>query len=190
MKISKTRRPLLSSPFILWVALLAIVFVSLLVLELTNTTHLFHKQKAVTGVIPTTSTSTKTPTDNTTSTQPSQTTSAKTPAVNSGSNLPLVAPYGSLVSNHQPNLSGTPAPSSEQSSCNTTPGATCYIVFTKDGATNRLPDQVANSYGVAYWSWDVKQAGMTQGSWQIQAITTLNGQTKSTPDTINLNVQP
>lgn len=170
--------------------LVVLLLVLMFLLELTNTTYLFHKQKTVSVVIPTTSTSTKAPADSTTSTQPPQTTSAKTPAVNSSSNLPLVAPYGSFVSNHSPSLSGNSVPSSEQSSCYTTPGATCYIVFTKDSITNRLPDQVANSYGIAYWSWDIKQAGMTQGSWQIQAIATLNGQTKSTLDTINLDVQP
>lgn len=107
-----------------------------------------------------------------------------------GGNLALISPYGSFVSNHHPNLDGSPAPSEEQSVCNTTPGASCYIQFTKEGVTKTLPTETADSNGVVSWSWDINQAGFTTGSWQITAIASLNGQTKTTQDPMSLEVGP
>jgi hypothetical protein len=101
----------------------------------------------------------------------------------------LAAPTGTFVSNHQPSLSGSSSPSSEQSVCNTAAGATCYIEFTKDSVVKQLPTQTADSSGSVYWTWDVKQAGLTVGKWQITAVTTLNGQTKTAQDSLELSVQ-
>lgn len=152
-----------------------------------------HPQAGTTIVFPVKvpdSSTTNTPPNNGTSTQTPQTTSTKTTGTSSGTNTLLVAPYGSFVSNHSPSLGNGPSPSSEQSSCYTTTGAICYISFTKGSDIYKLPSQVADSNGIAYWSWDVKQTGMTQGVWKIQAVVALNGQTKSTLDPINLDIQP
>jgi len=116
--------------------------------------------------------------------------SVKTPSSSPAqtSDVTLVAPFGSFVSNHYPGKNGSPT--TEQSVCNTTAGATCYLQFTKDGVTKKLDAKVADSSGSAFWEWNVKDAGFTAGSWQITAVATLNGQTKSTTDQINLEVSP
>jgi len=100
----------------------------------------------------------------------------------------LIEPYGTFVSNHHPGQNGLPT--GEQSVCNTTPGATCYIQFTKDSVTKKLDTQTADPNGATYWTWDVKQAGFDAGSWQITAIASLNGQTKTANDALTLEVQP
>jgi hypothetical protein len=105
-------------------------------------------------------------------------------------NVSLLTPSGTLVSNHRPSLSGTSSPSSEQSVCNTTPGAVCYIEFTKDNEVKKLPAQTTDPTGATFWSWDVKQAGLSVGSWKITAIVTLNGQSKSFTDSLSLEIQP
>ena len=101
----------------------------------------------------------------------------------------LKAPNGSFVSNHKPSLGGNDSPSSEQSMCNTTPGATCEIVFTNGSDTKILSAQTADSSGVVYWNWDVKNAHFSVGSWKITAIAKLNDKTLSTSDQLNLDVQ-
>ncbi len=181
------------------IATLAVVVVVLIVLELTHTIHLFHSQ-AVSGNIPTISTSSS---KSTSSPSPSKRTSSNTsttgsstkdntpPTASGTSSLPLVSPFGSFVSDHHPNLGGTPAPSSEQSVCNTTPGASCTITFTNSSAVVKsLTAQTANNNGSVYWTWDVKTAGFTVGNWQIKAMATLNGQSQSASDPTDLTVEP
>src|SRR6202011_3279223 len=98
----------------------------------------FHKTTKTVSTIPSTS-PTKTiatkpatqtqPTTNTTASNTPLTDSSKpAPTSNADTNAKLVTPYGTFVSNHHPTLSGSPGPS-EESVCNTTPGATCYIEF-------------------------------------------------------------
>jgi hypothetical protein len=96
-------------------------------------------------------------------------------------------PFGNFVSNHSP---GNGLPTQEKSTCNTTPGASCYIQFTMGSLTKKLDAQTADSSGAVYWTWDVKDAGFLEGSWQITAVATLNGQISATQDQIPLKVQP
>lgn len=105
-------------------------------------------------------------------------------------NSSLDPPSGTFVSNHHPNLSGSPTPSEEVSVCNGTPGSSCTITFTKDKTVKKLAPQVIDGSGSTYWSWDVNEAGFTPGSWQITASASLNGQSKSTQDALALEVQP
>lgn len=104
----------------------------------------------------------------------------------SGSSLALVTPFGDFVSNHHPNLSGSPAPNSLSSVCNSTPGASCQITFSKDGVSKSLPAQTADSNGSVFWDWKLQDIGLTAGSWKIQAIASLNGRTKIASDTMDL----
>ena|SRR5579859_7734742 len=143
------------------------------------------------------STPSTSPSNNTTSSNnqtnqpaPNQPASDKLPASSPTTNQPLKAPSGTFVSNHKPSLSGSSAPSQEQSVCNTTPGANCYIQFTKGNVTKTLPVQTVNSSGSAYWTWDVQSAGFSVGSWQVTAIASANGQTMTTQDSQPLEVQP
>lgn len=101
------------------------------------------------------------------------------------------APSGTFVSNHYPSLSGAPSPSQEESTCNTIPGSGCYIQFTKsDGTIKKLEAKTAGDNGVIVWTWDINTAGFTEGEWTITAVSSLNGTTKSTTDSIKLVVKP
>lgn len=193
--------------FILLALGLGLIF---FVLEITNVTHFFHSKPAVSGPIPVLTTKHSKPAAAATSASPtteknsSSSYSPPTPtpaptdksssqptASSTTTNQPLSAPFGSFVSNHYPNLSGSPAPSEEQSSCNTTPGAKCTITFTNDsGIVKTLPEQTTDSSGLAFWSWDVNKAGFTEGTWHIKATASLNGQSASSKDSLDLKVGP
>jgi hypothetical protein len=190
--IKKTRL----KPWMIVVGGLVLVALIMTVLEVTDTTHLFHKHADYgSGTIPskisttptasTTKTSTNTATNTTTPQQPSD--KSDTPPVAS-SDTPLTNPSGTLISNHTPGLNGSPTAITSQ--CVTLPGATCYIVLVKDGVTKKLDVQTAGTSGAVYWNWDVQTAGLTAGSWNVTAIASLGSQTKTTSDPINLQVQP
>jgi hypothetical protein len=101
----------------------------------------------------------------------------------------LLTPSGNFISNHRPNLSGSPAPNTITSVCNTTPGSKCQIIFTKDGVTKSLPVQVVDSGGSTYWSnWKLQNYGLTAGSWKVSAVATLGDQTKTATDALQLEV--
>lgn len=108
----------------------------------------------------------------------------------STSNQTLVAPSGDFVSDHHPNLSGSPAPNSMTSVCNTTPGATCQITFTMGNTVKSLPTQTTDSGGTTYWNWTLQQIGLTQGTWTIKATSSLNSNSLSASDVMNLVVSP
>jgi len=164
-----------------------VIAATLAILELTDVTHLFNKTK-VPPIIPvnTPSTVTSPPASSATggSEQKASSPKDKEPATTDESaptnvNLPLYAPYGAFVSNHTPGAGGSPT--TEDSVCNTTPGAKCYIKFTKDGTTSQLPTQLVGSDGSTRWSsWEATT--LSSGSWTITAVATLNGQTKTTQD--------
>jgi hypothetical protein len=92
----------------------------------------------------------------------------------------LVAPSGSFVSNHHPGKNGTS--SQVESVCTTTPGATCFISFEKDGVVKKLDEQTVDGSGSAIWDWDTKGGTLSSGNWQITAVASLNGETKTTVD--------
>lgn len=191
----------LSAKKLLVAAVLGVVIL-LSILELTGTTHLLREPKATPGIIPTANSSgnsssedksiatpsTESTTPNTTPVDDSKQTGTSTA---SPTGAAPITPYGNFVSNHHPNLDGDPAPSSVQSVCNTTPGASCYIELTnEEGIVKTLASQKTDSNGATYWNWDVKQAGFTVGPWQIKAIATLNGHTRTATDIQNLEVGP
>lgn len=87
-------------------------------------------------------------------------------------------PTGEFVSNHSPNLSGSPAPNKMSSTCKTTPGAKCQISFQKGSTIKSTPAQSTDSDGNVSWTWDLQDIGLTEGSWDITAIA-INGSKKS-----------
>lgn len=102
----------------------------------------------------------------------------------------LIAPSGDFVNNHHPTMTGTA--SNMFSVCNTTPGAICSISFTNttSGTVKNLPTQSTDSNGSVYWNWTPGQIGLTSGStWRVTATATLDGQTKSSSDATNLEIQ-
>lgn len=99
----------------------------------------------------------------------------------------LLAPSGNFVSNHSPGQNGSP--SQETSVCNTSPGASCYISFTQGNIVKQLAPKTADANGSVYWDWDINSAGLSSGSWRVQAKASLNGQTKTTSDSMPLVIQ-
>jgi hypothetical protein len=102
----------------------------------------------------------------------------------------LVAPTGQFVSNHHPNLSGSPAPNTEQSACNTSPGANCDISFTKGSVTKSLGTKIADSQGLVIWNWKLQDVELSEGNWKIAATASGGGQTKTATDVQDLSIGP
>ena len=177
--------------------LIIVAAIVVVLLEATNTTHIFHKATLTVSTIasthPTSTTAPSNPqkraqpntSSSSTSNQTDKSTAPVPPA--NGSTAPI-KPTGTFISNHSPNLSGKPNPTQENSVCVTTPGATCYIEFTQGGVVNKLDAETTDSNGAAYWTWDVSQDGFTTGTWQVTIVATLNGKTATSTDT--MEVQP
>lgn len=193
------RRIVKRSKLKLVLSILLVIVLLLIGLELTNKTYIFHKRKAISGTI-------RTSTIDSGSSQAEQssannaagstklsdkTGTGPTQAPSNPSSAKLEAsPYGTFVSNHHPSLSGKDHPSSEQSVCVTSQGVTCYIEFRNGDVVKSLPKQTTNAEGSTSWSWDVKEAGFTTGTWKITVIAGSNGKQLSTTDQINLEVAP
>lgn len=96
--------------------------------------------------------------------------SSDQPTPTPDSNITPTTPMGTFVSNHRPNLSGSPAPNTIASTCSTTPGSECTIEFTKDGVTKSLPRKVVDANGNTSWDWKLQDIGLTVGEWQITAV--------------------
>jgi hypothetical protein len=174
--------------------ILVCVIVILAILQLTGAVSILPKH-AQSGTIPTISSSAqKASSDNKRSSQSSQPDQKPNNVGSEVRNPPtdtaLVTPYGSFVSNHRPNLDGSPAPSTEQSLCTTTPGATCTINFTNGDVKKSLAAQKADSNGLVSWTWDINQAGFTEGTWDITVTASLNGKSEQAKDNIALEVGP
>ena len=176
------------------VAVLAILVIT--TLELTGKIHLFHKR---TMTAPSASQYTKGETGSSTSSTGTSSTQSSTSVgsqqygsqKNTGDDTStLITPSGLFVSNHHPNLSGSPAPNEINSVCTTTPGATCRIEFTKDEVTKSLSSQVTDAGGSAYWNWKLQDIGLTQGEWTVTARATLGSQSATAQDALKLDVQP
>lgn len=106
-------------------------------------------------------------------------------------NATLIAPTGTFVSNHHPNLGGQPAPNKMSSNCTTTPGASCQISFTLGSTTKSLPSKTTDAEGSAYWeNWTLQSIGLTQGNWAVKATATLGDKTSSATDGQELVVAP
>jgi len=181
----------LSSSRLFVASILILIVVGLLgVLVVTNTISVFHKKPAslTTGSSFNTKgqQSSVQPNQNSGSINPNNTQASTNNQI--ASNLTLYTPTGSFVSNHRPNLSGYPAPNLESSVCTTTPGADCTINFTMDNTTRSLDTRTTDSNGSAYWDWKLQDINLTAGTWKIQAVAKMNGQTKTASDAIDLMV--
>ncbi len=185
----------------LGITLLVVVSI-ITVLELTNTTFIFHnKYIPPLSAGQSTKGESKSLTTTSPSTRPSDTTGAASstnnpegpknynPALAVGGQFPAV-PSGDFVSNHRPSVSGSPAPNTMSSVCKTSPGATCAITFTKGDTTKSLMAQTTDSEGATYWDWKINTVGLTAGTWKIQAVATFNDKTITATDAIDLEVSP
>jgi hypothetical protein len=200
----QTRRSWLTKKKITILAVLVCLIAGTLIgLEKTDTTHLFHSgnrdyvtQKPSSNRTANSDTKGETSKDNSSASQqpasdttnPEQNKDKDSDTSTAPSGAELKDPSGNFVSNHHPNLSGSPAPNEIQSVCVTTSGAYCEIVFTKDGVTKSLPKQLTDRGGASYWTWKLQDIGLTKGSWKIQAKATLGSQTKTADDAATLEV--
>lgn len=125
--------------------------------------------------------------------QPTTAPNSPPPATQSGDNkgtpaesTVLISPSGTFVSAHK----NVPSTAPLSSVCNTSSGATCSIVFTMNSTTKSLPAQTTDRGGATYWnSWTPNSIGLTSGVWKVAAVASLNGQTKTTADALDLEVQ-
>lgn len=181
---------------------LAVLGAIFAVLQLTHTTHFFQKQTPAQNTSDvskgeksssskssdkSSNSNTGDSTDNTEQ-QTTDNEDQKSQPGGSNTSAVLVAPTGSFVSNHHPNLGGSPAPNVINSACTTTTGATCQIIFTKDGVTKSLPAQTTDVNGSTYWSWKLQDVGLTAGSWKVTAKAVLGSQVKTADDALTLEV--
>lgn len=60
------------------------------------------------------------------------------------------------------------------------------MTFTNGGLTRTLPAQKTDGDGNTSWSWDVKQANFTEGTWNVTVTATLNGKTATAKDTLKV----
>ena len=100
------------------------------------------------------------------------------------------SPVGTFVSNHHPNLDGSPAPNVENSTCSTTPGVKCQIRFYRNGVTKSLPVQQTSQNGNTSWTWKLQDIGLTQGTWSVTAVAINGDKTASSQDATKLVVLP
>ncbi len=181
--------------FLIATVLVAVIVGSLLTLELTNTTHIFHKQAVQAPsanqntkgepVEPTSTTSAdKGSTPSTTTENPAANPDNPKDMTGGGSPTTLIAPSGNFVSAHK-----VPSNAAIASVCNTTSGASCKITFTSNGVTKSLTAETTDKGGSAYWNgWTPTSIGLTPGSWTIEAVATLGSQTQSAKDALTLEV--
>ncbi len=102
---------------------------------------------------------------------------AKQPNGNTGSGT-LIAPWGTFVNVYK----NVGVNDNMQSTCNTSAGATCQIVFVNGSITKTLPIKTADGGGAIFWSWKPsdQNIGLTPGSWHITAEAKLGSQVKTT----------
>lgn len=180
---------LLKTPYVLGVLLIIGVFAAL---ELTDTTHVFHKGGSGKPAVSASQSTKGEPSNDggeksseSNKDDPTATPSDSTPEKNIGSSSSLIAPTGNFVSAH----SNVPVSAALSSVCNTTSGAECRISFESGGTTKSLPAQIVDAGGSAYWnSWTPKSIGLTPGRWKVQAIAALGSATRSSDDAMDLVV--
>jgi cytoskeletal protein RodZ len=139
------------------------------------------------------------PTNTSTSPNPNPNVPGGTTGSGVSSQAVLVAPTGTFVNNHGANSAyPVTTDTNEASTCTTTPGASCDIQFTntvsgsvEDLGALTLPATGSGnlSSGSVSWQWTPSGKGLSSGTWKITAIATLDGQSKSTTDQLNLTVQ-
>ena len=136
----------------------------------------------------------KTTTKNQSSSQSSSVGSSKdptpTPATTPNETVTPNTPVGTFVSNHRPNLSGSPAPNTMNSTCSTTPGAKCTIQFSNGSSTLSLPEKTTDGNGNVSWDWKLQDINIGKGLWTVKAVAKNGSKTAESTDPIKLEVGP
>ncbi len=138
------------------------------------------------------STTTAAPTMSTPTSTPTTTAPAAEPTVppedNGGGGEAPLEPTGAFLSAHR--LPAGDAEVMVRSICQTSPGATCVISFTRGDTTRSLPEQTVDDAGRASWNWRPAEIGLDPGHWDVQVTASLNGQERSVTDAIGLEMVP
>jgi hypothetical protein len=182
--MSRIRKPrTLPKPVLVIGGLLLLGIIVLAILELTDTTHLLHKAEVkpvgTTGNAYTKGVTQQSESQNQSGTSQSANgadDSSKHPVGTVDTNATLAAPWGTFANKYQ----GVGLGEQLSSTCNTTPGATCQLLFTKNGITKSLDVENTDSGGAVYWSWNPAGIGLTSGVWHITAKAVLGSQVKTT----------
>jgi len=194
MPVQKSKRSRWSNPWLIPAIILVIIAVG-------ATAYVRHhdKSKSVSTTKIQTNNGVATPTTNVPGGSPSSTASgigqSKGPSSGSSSSISSGvtpgAPIGNFVSNHRPNLSGSPSPNAETSNCTTTPGATCQIEFTMGSTTRSLAAQTTDASGnTAWYNWTLQSIGLTGGTWHVTAVAANGDKTVTAKDVNALVVSP
>lgn len=87
----------------------------------------------------------------------------------------LLAPWGTAA-----NIYSATMDEQMGSTCNTTPGATCQVIFVNGNITKNLSPETADAGGAIYWAWRPKDIGLIPGTWHMSLKAILGGQTRTT----------
>lgn len=107
--------------------------------------------------------------------QPQNNTTKDTNPSGDTSSRTLLAPWGTFANTYSANIN-----TQMGSTCNTSPGATCQIIFTNGSISKALDTETTDAGGAVYWSWTPQEIGLTPGTWHILAKATLGSQIKTT----------
>jgi hypothetical protein len=120
--------------------------------------------------------------------QPAAPTGSTPPPGTPGSSSGLGKPTGQLVSNHHVSLSGTTEQTQEVSTCQTQPGATCDIRLSGPGGVIKtVGAKTTDDRGGVEFVWNVKDLGLSAGTWKVEAVASQNGQSGiSDPDSLQV----
>ena len=181
----------------LLITLFAVIGISIIltVLEVTNTTNIFHKEPA-SSLSDTTADSPSKGEKKPSKDETPKNESEGTPSTNTGTEektseqpatpsptAQLAAPHGDFVSSHRVGKN-----TMITSVCTTTPGAKCEIIFTMNLVQKTLSVEQTDSSGNVYWDWKPSDIGLSSGTWKITAKSTLGNQTQTASDVIPLEV--
>ena len=188
------KTPFFKRPLFIVSVLVLAGAITVAALELTNTTHFLHATKTAQPLPMTAGQASKgePATSNSTANGSSTPSSGSSNTTQPGDNkegtattTTLLDPLGNFVSAHK----NVPLTAVLSSTCTTSAGAECKIVFTSNGTTKSLPAQTTDRAGATYWnSWTPNSIGLTPGTWTVQAVATLNGQSKTATDATALEI--
>lgn len=103
--------------------------------------------------------------DGSPATAPSSSTTQPGADKQAASSGPVLAPTGTFANVYK----NVGTNDNMQSTCNTSAGAYCEIIFTSGGTTKQLPKKLVDDSGAAFWSWTPSSIGLSKGNWHITA---------------------
>jgi hypothetical protein len=100
----------------------------------------------------------------------------------------LLPPTGTFLSSHRLSLSGAGAPGNARSVCRTSPGAKCWLTFSKDGKNVSFLARTVGDDGVASWDWSPADIHLTAGHWDVTVTAERGSEQQVVDEAIGLDV--